>query len=196
MRRRRLRKQKPPKRRAAAKAAKETEKADAVEKALQEEANERNHAFDNEKRSDLENMKAGAKHVGSNICIPKGCPLQGRRSVRPLCRIERGRREPRAWPFKTSPAAGTVGVFVTVQFENKVTVARCSILRHHLCLQGTGPKNNKRRTLTTRAFYYVLSVTARGGIQVVCASQKTPVVVDALENAPVNIRSGNFCINS
>jgi sRNA-binding protein len=71
MRRRRLRKQKPPKRRAAAKAAKETEKADAVEKALQEEANERNHAFDNEKRSDLENMKAGAKHVGSNIYIPK-----------------------------------------------------------------------------------------------------------------------------
>jgi hypothetical protein len=62
MRRRRLRKQKPPKRSAAAKAAKETEKADAVEKALQEEANERNHAFDNEKRSDLENMKAA--HVG------------------------------------------------------------------------------------------------------------------------------------
>ena len=115
---------------AATKAAKEKEKADAEEKLQKEEAAERNRALDNEamKQSDLENMKAGAKHVGSNIYIPKDAVHFKDGRVSALFVQSNGDEGSLVHgPFKTSPAAGTIGVHVTVQFEKPVTVARCSI---------------------------------------------------------------------
>ena len=181
---------------AATKAAKEKEKADAEEKLQKEEAAERNRALDNEamKQSALENMKAGTKHVGSNIYIPKVAVHFKDGGVSALFVQSNGDEGSLVHgPFKTSPAAGTIGVHVTVQFEKPVTVAR-SICESSSLPAGYWAKEQQAPLCDNKSSLQCSLGDCSWWEQGVCASQKTPVVVDALENAPVNIRSGNFCV--
>jgi len=123
---RRLRPTRPPTRRL-----RQVPQVDGCEKALPDkapqDAHSGHHALDNDRVNcaDPFSLMVGAQHVGQTIYIPTDAVRNNQGGVSALlvvsfseCCLVHG-------PFKP-PVPGPFGVYVTIQFEHSVTVARCS----------------------------------------------------------------------